>query len=147
MSNPLTGETVLRSRDGGHEYRIVFTEQAVMEAETVLNTGAIDLVRRGLAGTWKLAELQVLVWAGMNGYLHRTQSTKKQVTLEKAMSIIKACGGMALVMGEVAGALCGCDVLGLTIPVDDDDARGSTDDGDGDEVDPTRGDADGTEPQ
>jgi hypothetical protein len=131
--NPLTGETVLR--DGhGTETRILFTEEAIMAAEQATGCGILELLDKAASARLQLRELQILVWSGMNGYAHRSGSSKT-VPPERALKVIRNCGGMLTVLPKVAEALTRCSALGL--PVDVDDETAATGD---DEVDPTTGD-------
>lgn len=132
--NPFTGETALR--DGhGNETRILFTEEAVMAAEQATNCGILELLDKMTSARIQLRELGILVWAGMNGHLHRSGASKT-VAPERALKVIRNCGGMLAVLPLVAEALTKCSSLGLPVDADDELATSSDDD----EVDPTTGD-------
>lgn len=130
--NKLTGETVLR--DGaGNETRIVFTEEAILAVEAALDIGVLDLLRKMISNRCGLTDLQVLVWAGMNAHRSRSGATKT-LSPERAMKVIRACGGLSGVLPVVVDALVACKTLGLDPGTDDDDVE---DDDAGGELDPT----------
>jgi hypothetical protein len=135
--NPHTGEAVLR--DGaGNETRIVFTEEAVLAVEQALDMGVLELFERMLRGRAGLGQLQVLVWAGMNAHRSRSGATKA-LSPERAMKVIRACGGLVGVLPVVINALTACKALGME-PASDDDGE----DDDVEDLDPTSGDAGGS---
>lgn len=119
LLNNSTGESALTDADG-NEWRVIFTEDAIMAAEAVTNASILDLLGRATTGGLRLTEVQALVWAGVNGHRSRGGSSKT-ITPERAMRIVRESGGMVGVMPILAESLVRCSALGFDVDDEDED--------------------------
>lgn len=141
LLNKNTGEAVLRN-GAGEEYRLIFTEDAIMAVETTMDVSIMDLLAKASTGRIKLAEVQALVWAGVNAHRDRSGASKG-ISPDKAMRIIKGCGGVVGVLPTLLDSIVACSALGLDVDDDDEERTGS---GDDDPMDPTSAESDDTAP-
>lgn len=141
LLNKDTGESVLRN-GADEEYRLIFTEDAIMAVEQALGLGVMELLERMTTGRIGLYQVQALVWASVNAQRARSGSSKT-ITTDRAMRIIKGCGGIVGVLPVLVESIIACSALGLDVDGDDDETpkEGAS------EADPTVAESDATGPR
>jgi hypothetical protein len=110
LLNPSTGETTL----DGTEATIVYTVESLTWIEANLpGRSVMEILEHGRRARWKISELQVVVWAGMEAHRRRTGAGGSQVNPAKALGVIEDGGGLHPVAMQVMDALMRSTALGL----------------------------------
>ncbi len=146
LLNAMTGETVLGGEEDENAANIVYTLETFLLIETQLpGASVVDLFDRARALRLSAHELQVLVWAGMEGYRKRYPAASvgiKPHKLNAGLKAIREGGGVIPVMREVYVALGRSPDLGLTTAGGANE--GDDEAGEGEPVDPTTGEPSGS---
>ncbi len=110
LLNPQTGESTI----DGTEATIVYTVESFLWIEANLpGRTVMAILEEGRRAHWRTAELQILIWAGMEAHRRRQGAGGGQVNPAKALEVIEAGGGVQPVALTVMDALMRSTALGL----------------------------------
>jgi hypothetical protein len=114
LLNRQTGETTIENFDGETLATIVYTIESFTWIESNLPGRTImGILEEGRKAYWRVGELVILVWAGMEAHRRRNGGSGGQINPAVAVKIIEDGGGLNPVAMTVMDALMRSAALGL----------------------------------
>jgi hypothetical protein len=114
LLNAQTGETTIENYGGETVATVVYTIESFTWIESNLPGRSImGILEEGRKAHWKVGELVILVWAGMEAHRRRSGGGGGQINPARAMKVIEDGGGLNPVAMVVMDALMRSTALGL----------------------------------